>query len=382
MLVKQAKRFKKFAALSDYSRPVLGDGLITSEGDTHKRQRRLIAPKLGRRQIAAYADTMARHTAAAVASWPRGGTIDVHDEMTRLTLAIATETMFSAGSEAYADTASAAVHAATDYIAGEVGRLVHVPVSWPLPRNRRMQRAVQALDTIVYDIIRQRRAAPGDQDDLLQRLLDAQDEDDGARMSDEQVRDEVMTLLVAGHETMANGLTWALYALARHPDIAERLAAESKAVLDGRLPTLADLRQLPLSRQVVLESMRLFPPVYMVGREALEDVVIEGHRVPAGTTVLVSIYGIHRRPDLYPDPERFDPARFTEEAEDARPRGAYLPFGDGPRVCIGNHFAMMEAQIVIAHLAQQVRLTETGPTVAPIPRVTLRPGAEVRLGVG
>lgn len=382
VLVKKARHFKKFAALSNYSRPVLGEGLITSEGDFHRAQRRLIAPKFSRKDIATYGESMARHADLLVDGWAPGRTLDVHAEMTRLTLAIATETMFSTSSEEYARPASAAVHAATDYISGEVGRLLHLPVTWPLPRNRRMQQAVQALDAIVFEIIRQRRARPGEHDDILQRLLDARDEDDGRGMDDQQVRDEVMTLFVAGHETTANALTWSLDLLARHPEVQQALRQEVRAVCGDRLPGLADLPRLGLAERIFKESMRLYPPAYMVGRESLEPVEVGGHALPAGVTVLVSIYGLHRRPDLWPEPERFDPERFTEEAEEARPRGCHLPFGDGPRVCIGNHFALMEAQLVLARVVQQRRLVATAPPVAPVPRVTLRPGAPVRLQVG
>lgn len=386
VLVKEAKAFKKFVALSTYSRPVLGDGLVTSEGDLHRRQRKLIAPGLSRRQIAGYAATMARHVDAMLAGWTDGLRFpDVHAEMTRLTLSIATETMFSAASAEYAAAAGAAVHAATDYIAGEVGRLVHLPWSWPLPRNRRIRRAVGALDRMVYGIIAERRARPaGDDgpDDILAMLLAARDEDDGRVMTDQQVRDEVMTLFVAGHETTANALSWSLLLLAQHPEIAERLAAESRAVLDGRPPTPADLPRLPLAEQVFKEAMRLYPPAYMLGRETLAPVTVGGHALPTGVTVLISVYGLHRRPDLFEDPERFDPDRFTPEREAALPRGAYVPFADGPRVCIGNRFALMEAQIVLAHIAQHVRLTApSGLQVTPLPRVTLRPGAAIPLTI-
>jgi|AMFO01.1.fsa_nt_gi Cytochrome P450 len=309
VLVTRTRQFKKFAALSDYSRPVLGDGLVTSEGDLHRRQRKLIAPRFGPRQIASYAGTMARHAAAMVDGWTPGRTLDMAAEVTKLTLNIATDTMFSTSSAEYARAASTAVHAASDYIAGEVGRLVHLPASWPLRRNRRLRRAVRALDEIVYAIVRERRARPGGHDDILQRLLDAQDEDDSRNMSDHQVRDEVMTLLVAGHETTGNALTWSLYLLARHPEVARRLAAQSEEVLDGRLPTFEDLPRLTVADQVFDEVMRLYPPAYMVGRESLEPVEIAGHTLPAGVTVLVSIFGLHRRPDLYPAPPAHGPCR-------------------------------------------------------------------------
>ena len=382
VLRQEAASFMKFFALARLSRPVLGDGLVTSEGALHKRQRKLIAPGLTRREVGRYADTMARHTDETQRRWSAGRTLDVHAEMTRLTLGIASETMFGTSAEAHARAAGDAIHAATSYIAHGVGALVHLPLSWPLPRHVRMRRAVATLDKIVFDIIRERRGDPSPHDDILGMLLAAQDEDDGSTMSDAQVRDEVMTLFVAGHETTANALTWALYLLARHPDAAERLAEEARAVLGGRPPTLADLPALPYALQVFKETMRIYPPAYMVGREATAPVTLEGWEIPDKATLLLSIYGMHRRPDLFPDPERFDPDRFTPEREQALPRGAYLPFTDGPRVCIGNHFALMEGQIVLAHLAQHVLLrSRDGKVVPPQPRVTLRPSTTVSLEV-
>jgi len=384
VLRKESGRFSKFFALAKLSRPVLGDGLITAEGAHHRRQRKLIAPGLTRREVGAYAEVMARHADDLAGRCGDGAEIDVHAEMTRLTLAVASETMFGTSAEEHARAAGDAIHAATTYIARGVGSLVNLPLSWPLPHHVRMRRAVATLDRIVYDIIRERRRAPVDGSDggtdILGMLLAAQDEDDGTTMSDEQVRDEVMTLFVAGHETTANALTWSLYLLDRHPDVAERLAEEAQAVLGGRLPTLDDLPALPFALQVFKESMRLFPPAYMVGREALEDVTLDGHTIPKGATLLLSIYGMHLRPDLFEEPDRFDPERFTPEREQALPRGAYLPFADGPRVCIGNHFALMEGQIVLAHFGQRVRLrSRTKPVVRPQPRVTLRPASPVVL---
>ncbi|TNF23491.1 MAG: cytochrome P450 [Deltaproteobacteria bacterium] len=382
-LRQEASRFMKFFALAKLSRPVLGDGLITAEGAHHRRQRKLIAPGLTRREVGRYAEVMARHADELQRRCTAGTTVDVHAEMTRLTLAIASETMFGTSAEAHARAAGDAIHAATSYIARGVGSLVNLPLSWPLPRHLRMRRAVATLDRIVYDIIRDRRSAgrngaPGS--DILGMLLAAQDEEDGTGMTDDQVRDEVMTLFVAGHETTANALTWSLYLLDHHPDVAERLAEEATAVLGGRPPTLEDLPALPYALQVFKEAMRVFPPAYMVGREATEDAVVDGWEIPKGATLLLSIYGLHRRPDLFEDPERFDPDRFAPEREQALPRGAYVPFADGPRVCIGNHFALMEGQIVLAHLAQHVRLrTRTQPVVRPQPRVTLRPATLVAL---
>jgi cytochrome P450 len=382
VLSKQAERFKKFEALSRFSRPMLGDGLVTSEGDVHRRQRKLIAPRFARKHLATYADTMARRAAMAVDGWLTRGEIDAHREMTHVTIHIATETMFGTANDAYADTTSAAVHAATDYIASQLGRPIHAPFSWPLPGNRRLRKAVAALDAIVFDIIKQRRGQTEPRDDILQRLLDARDEDDGRTMTDRQVRDEVMTLFLAGHETTANALTWSLDLLARHPEAQERLAAEVRAALGDRAPRFDDLPKLGFAEQVFKEAMRIYPPIYLVGRESLQAVDLAGWHLPAGETVVISIFGLHRRADAYPRPEVFDPERFTPAAEEARARGAYLPFGDGPRVCIGNHFALMEAQLVLSEVVRRVRLRADGDRpVPPLPRVSLRPSGPVSLRV-
>lgn len=377
----QAAAFKKFVALDRYARPILGDGLVTSAGEVHKRQRKLIAPGLTKKEVGSHADTMSELIAGSVARWRDGQVIDGLEEMARLTLDIATTTMFGSSFGGDPGAVGRAVHAAADHIAHQLGALVHLPTSWPLPRNLRLRRAVAALDAIVYGLIAERRREATPRSDILGMLLAARDED-GAGMDDRQVRDEVMTLFVAGHETTANALTWALDLLARHPTVADRLAAEAGGVLAGRAPRLDDVPALPLSLQVFKETMRLYPPAYMVGREATSPLSIGGHALPIGATVIVSFYGLHRRPDLFPDPERFDPDRFSPEREQALPRGAYVPFADGPRVCIGNHFAMLEGQLALAHIAQHVRFEALSPTpVRPLPRVTLRPSEPIRLRV-
>lgn len=382
VLVEKAASFRKSVALARFSRPMLGDGLLTSEGGLHRRQRKLIAPGLQRRTLGGYIDTMARHAEEASSRWRDGQVIDTHAEMARLTVGIASETMFGTSTAGHAEATSNAIRAATSYIATEVGRLVHWPLSWPTPRHRRLRRAIATLDEVVYDLIRQRRAKPRDGGDILGMLLDAQDEDDGSKMTDQQVRDEVMTLFVAGHDTLANALTWSLYVLARDPELADRLAAESREVLGGRPPAMDDLARLPLATRVFKETLRLYPAAYLVGREATEPVELGGHRIEAGTTVMVSIYGMHRRPEYFPDPERFDPDRFLPERERELPRGAYLPFADGPRICIGNHFALVEGQIVLAHLMQRARFsTEPGPLVAPQATTTLSPRGRIGLRV-
>jgi cytochrome P450 len=237
-----------------------------------------------------------------------------------------------------------------------------------------MKRAVAALDELVYRLIRDRRAEATDRGDVLSMLLAARDEDDGTGLDDRQVRDEVMTLILAGHETTANTLAWTFHLLLDHPDAAGRLRDELDRVLAGRSPTMQDLPNLPYALAVLKESMRLYPPAYVVGRQAIRDVQLGPHTVRAGTLLLVNIFGMHHRADLFPDPERFAPERFLGDGEKQLPRGAYLPFGAGARICIGNHFALMEAHLLLAALAQRVRFERRGPAqIAPEPLVTLRP---------
>jgi len=239
----------------------------------------------------------------------------------------------------------------------------------PLPRHLRMRRAVKMLDEIVYRLIAEGRARGTDKGDVLSILLLARDEEDGTGLTDSQVRDEVMTLLLAGHETTANALTWTWYELARRPDVLARLEAE---VGTGAV-TVDDLSRMPWTLAVIEEAMRLHPPAYLVGRQAVHDIELGGHRLPSGAVVLVNIRGIHRRADYFPSPAAFRPERMLEADKKARPRHHYLPFGAGPRVCIGSHFALLEAQLALATMVQRARIRITAPEVEPEPMVTLRP---------
>jgi cytochrome P450 len=244
----------------------------------------------------------------------------------------------------------------------------------PTPANRRSDRASARLNGVIERIIASRRAAPHDHGDLLSMLMQARDADDGSRMSNQQLRDEVMTLLLAGHETTANVLTWTWYLLAHNPAVEARLASELGDVLDDRQPTVADLPRLVYTERVVLESMRLMPPAYTLGREAKEDCVIGDYLVPAGGTLLLSQWVVHHDARWFAEPERFNPDRWTDEFQRTRPKYAYFPFGGGPRVCIGNTFAMMEATLIIATIAQHHRLRLAGDEpIRPIPAITLRP---------
>ncbi len=380
VLVEHADSFQKLPSMA-FLHPLLGNGLLNSEGDFWRRQRKLAAPAFQHRRIAAYAGVMADYAERAQRTWPDGATVDVAQEMMRLTLSIVGKTLFDADVLSEAEELGAALTVALTYVNDKTSTPFPAPTSWPTPSNRRNRRAIARLDATVHRMIRERRASGEDKGDLLSMLLLAQDED-GATMTDKQVRDEAMTIFLAGHETTANALAWAWYLLARHPEVYDRLRDEARTVLAGRTPTFADLPNLPYALRVLKEALRLYPPAYIYGRYARAAVDLGKHQLPAKTWVLISPYVLHRRPDYFPNPERFDPERFAPEAEARLPRYAYLPFGGGPRVCIGNQFALMEGQIILAALAQRVRFElVAGQRIVPQPLITLRPRGGIRMVV-
>jgi cytochrome P450 len=362
-----------------FLRPVVGDGLLTSEHEHHRRQRKLMAPAFAHRRIASYADTMASYADRAQDRWRDGARIDVAEEMMRLTLAVASKTLLDADVEGDAE----AVASAVTVLLREVNGRISTPLSFLLPsasRDRRARAALETLDGIILRIIRERRESKADTGDVLSMLLAAQEEG-GDGMSDAQVRDEAMTIFLAGHETTANALSWSLYLLARHPEAADRLRREASS-LGGRPPSVDDLPRLGFALQVFKEALRLYPPAYLTSRRATEDVTIGGHRIAAGRDVIVNIHGMHRSPEYFPDPEAFRPERFDAAAEKTIPRGAYIPFGAGARICIGNGFALMEGQIVLATLAQHVDLSLADRAeIPPEALVTLRPRGGVPMRV-
>jgi cytochrome P450 len=378
VLVEQQDAFIKSRGLRVIGRPLLGSGLLTSEHDFHKRQRKLMAPAFAPKRIAGYATDMSRAADAAQSRF--GESVDLAEEMMKLTLAIVGRTLFAADVLGEARAIGEALTVALHFIPDEVSRILQLPYSVPTPSHLRMRRAVKRLDQTVYRMIDERRAAPGDRGDVLSMLLAARD-DDGSGMSPEQIRDEVMTLFLAGHETTANALTWAFYLLTQHPEIYARAREEARGVLGGRMPTVEDLPKMPFALQILKETMRLYPPAYIMGRSAERAVELGAHSLKKGAVVMINIFGIHHRADYFPDPERFLPSRFSTENEKQLVRGSYLPFGGGARVCIGNHFALMEAQLILTHLLQTLELHYDGPPVEPEPLVTLRPlgGLPVRV---
>jgi cytochrome P450 len=384
ILVEKADSFIKSRGLAVFARPLLGDGLLTSEHDVHKRQRRMMAPVFAHKRIAAYGDVMVDKTVAAAERMRAGGTtqIDLAEEMMRLTLEIVGKTLLDAELAGDASAVGAALTVAMRQMMDAMVRVVPMPPAVPTPGNLRLRRAVRSLDEIVYGLIRDRRASGIDHGDMLGMLLATRDADDGAGLGDQEVRDQAMTILLAGHETTANALAWTFYLLGRHPDVRAKVEREVDAVLEGRTATNADLPKMPYSLSVVKEAMRLYPPAYMIGRRASRDLTIGGTRVEKGQVVIVNVIGIHRNAGTFPDPDRFDPDRFSPEREKALPPHSYIPFGAGPRVCIGNHFALMEAHLVLATLAQRARfdLLSSAP-VETDPLVTLRPKGGVPLRI-
>jgi cytochrome P450 len=361
------------------SKRLLGEGLLTSEGEFHRRQRRLAQPAFHRQRINGYGALMVDYAARMSARWHEGETIDVAQEMMRLTLAIVGKTLFAADVEGDANDVGAALSEVMelfDMLMMPYSELLeHLPVA--LPPERRFRRARAQLDAVIYRIVEERRRSREDRGDLLSMLLLAQDEEgDGGTMSDEQVRDEVMTLFLAGHETTANALSWTWYLLSHHADVEAKLHAELDAVLEGDcLPQTEDLARLPYTEMVVAEAMRLYPPAWAVGRLAVKETEIGGYRIPKGALVLVSQYVMHHDARYFPEPGRFDPERWTPEAKSVRPQFSYFPFGGGPRRCIGEAFAGMEGVLLVATIARRWRLRPVAShQVEMSTRLTLRPG--------
>jgi cytochrome P450 len=381
ILVEHAYDFDKGLAVHKVFRPVIGDGIFSSEGDFHRRQRKLMSPPFQPRHIASYADIMGQYGEQIQRTWADGSVIDVNQQMTNVTMSIIGKALFDADVFTEADELGAAMTVATEYVAHGTSVLFPPPYSWPLPRNRRTHKAIQVLRRRIQRFIDERRKNPEERNDFLSILLQARDED-GNPMSDDQLMAECLTLFGAGHETTATALCWTWYLLCQHPESYQRVREEVGSVLQGRTPTYDDLVRLPYCLQVFKEAMRLYPPAYLLSRRALREVEIDGYNVPKDRVVLYSPYTLHRREEYFPEPEKYDPERFTPEREKLLPRYAYLPFGAGPRICIGMYFAMMECHLLLATIAQRVSFSLVpGQTIVPDPvhHLTLRPEGEVKV---
>ena len=382
VLVTHNRNFVKSRGL-EMAKKFLGESLLTSEGEFHRRQRRLAQPAFHRQRINAYAEVMIDHASRTRERWRDGETVDMWQEMMRLALAIVGKTLFDADVESEAPEIGKAltdVMQLFERVTNPFGALLD---KLPLPANIRWLKAKARLDATIYRLINERRRSGEDRGDLLSMLLLAQDEEgDGGTMTDEQLRNEAMTLFVAGHETTANALTWTWYLISQHPEVEKRLHKEIDSVLAGAPPTPADFARLPYIEMVFAESMRMYPPAWTLGRRVLSDYPIGAYVVPAGAIVLMSPWVMHHDPRFFPEPFKFDPERWTPEAKESRPKFSYFPFGGGPRVCIGEQFAWMEGVLLIATLAQRWRMSlAPGQRVEPKALVTLRPKYGMRMVV-
>jgi cytochrome P450 len=382
ILVTNHQNFMKGLALQRAKR-LLGEGLLTSEGDFHRRQRRLAQPAFHRNRIASYAEVMTAYASQTSQGWNDGETLDISEEMMRLTLGIVGKTLFDADVASDAQDVGEAMAVAMDLFNLLTLPFYELLQKLPLPQFRRFDNVRERLDAIIYRLIEERRRSGQDRGDLLSMLLLAQDtEGDGGQMTDAQLRDELMTIFLAGHETTANAMTWTWYLLSQNPEVELRLHKEIDEVLSGRLPAFEDVARLKYTEMVLAESMRLYPPAWAIGRMALNDYEIGGYVVPKNSLVLMSQYVMHHDPRYFAKPLRFDPERWTPEARETRPQFSYFPFGGGPRRCIGEGFAWMEGILLLATLAQQwqMRLVPNHP-VELKPVMTLRPKHGMRMTV-
>ena len=372
ILLSHHRRFIKHRFFWRHVTAIFGQGLLTSEGDFWHHQRRLAAPAFHHQRIAAYGQVMVRCAEQRLADWQEGEILDIHHEMMRLTGAIVAQTLFHTEFSADMEEILHAFDLLTKEIASRFRRPFKLPDWVPTPGNHRYRAGVRRLDRLVYRIIQEHRHHPRNPADLLSLLMRARDEE-GRGMSDKQLRDEVVTLFLAGYETTAITLSWAWYALSQHRASEARLLTELKQVLQGRSPTVDDLSRLPYTEMIIKESLRLYPPAYVIGRQALQACTIGGYTIPAGATLFISPWVLQRDPRYFEEPQEFRPERWAAEFETRLPRYVYLPFGGGPRICIGHRFAMMEAMLLLATIAQRFRFTwQSQYPATPFPSITLR----------
>ena len=379
MLTTNARSYRKAQSLrSPFFHRLVGNGLVTSEGEFWRRQRRLAQPAFHRQRISSYGDIMVQYAQRTIANWQDGEQRDLSRDMTRLTLEIVVKTLFNSDVSKDADHVGQILTSLVKPFASQATLKWILDNRLPTPGHRRYFNAVSEIDRIVFRIIAERRASGYDEGDLLSMLLQAQD-DDGTRMSDAQLRDEVMTLFLAGHETTALALSWSWYLLASHPEAEKKFHAELDEVLGGRTPTVADMASLKYTEMIAKEAMRLYPPAYAVGREAIEETEIGGFRVPKGTQLFAFQWVTHRDARFFEDPAAFKPERWTSEKSEQLPKYAYFPFGGGPRQCIGNYFAMMEIVLLLATIGQRFRFALTDETVEVLPVLSLRPKSGIKV---
>ena len=376
VLVNKARKFEKGRVMKANMR-LFGEGLLTSEGDFWLRQRRLAQPAFHRARVAAYGTTMVEYAERAMRGWKSGEVRDIHEDMMEITLQIVGKTLFNAeltrDAKEVGETMEVLLKLAADF-----GKSILIPLWVPTPRNLRARMGIRRIEKIIYRIIAQKRAEASDTGDLLSMLLAVQDED-GSRMTDKQLRDETITLFLAGHETTANALSWTIWLLAQNPAAEKKFLDELAGVLNGRAPSVEDMPKLTYTANILTESMRLYPPAWGMARLVKEEVEVAGYKLVPGNGVACAQWVVHRDARWFDEPKRFLPERWEGDLAKRLPRFAYFPFGGGPRQCIGNSFALMEATLILATIAQKFRfkLVEGHP-VKPLASITLRPQRGIR----
>ncbi|MEM7399572.1 MAG: cytochrome P450, partial [Pseudomonadota bacterium] len=376
VLVRDAKHYTKHFGLRAFI-PALGNGLVSSEGAYWRGQRKLIQPTFIPSRVRSYAPVMTKITKDALEQWSDGDELMINTEFSSLTSQIALRTLFDLVDDSDRQEFTETLKLAFDIMTERLRRVLKAPLWLPTPENIRLKRAIADLDETVLGFIAAGRARDEPGDDLLSRLL-AATRDDGSHMSDRELRDETMTLYLAGHETTALALTWTWFLLSRHPEVEDKLVDEWARVLRGRTPELEDMPNLPYTHAVLSESMRLYPPAYVIGREATTDLELGGYRVKRGYTVFVSQWVNHRDPRYFPDPERFHPERWEDNLAKRIPKFAYFPFGGGQRICVGNTFALLEAAIILAAVGQRFRFRiDDDAELGFKPQITLMPVAPI-----
>ena len=378
VLLDNNKNYTKSLAY-DLLRPLLGNGLLTSEGEFWKKQRKLIQPAFHKRkleELTAMMLTCAEDTAAKFAGYAETGEyFNVLPEMTSLTLDVISKAIFSAGVDDKAALVGRQITLLNELTMEKINRPFRLPAAIPTPFNTKEKKALKILDDVIFEIIDKRRKDGVSKDDLLSMLMDARDEETGERMDNKQLRDELMTIFIAGNETSANALTWILYLLAQNPEAADKMTAEIDQKLDsGVVPGFNTVNEFYYVKQVIEESMRLFPPVWSVGRRTIEDDEIGGYRIEKQTNILIPLIYLHHSEKYWTEPHKFKPERFAPELRNSIDRFVYFPFGGGPRLCIGNNFAMLEMQLILITLYHRFKFQlKPGFKVEPEPMVTLRP---------
>ena len=378
VLVTNQRNYSKNTVQYNTLAKITGRGLLTSDGRFWRRQRRMIQPAFHRQKVLGWGETMIRATQAMLANWEKAAQanqpLDIDEEMMAVTLNVVGEALLGLDLQADAGQLTHAVLTMLDYVVYRSQQLVALPLMVPTPRNRRVRDGLQLLDNLIDQAIRDHEQGKANPDTILSQMITAVDRETNERMNRDELRDEVITLLVAGHETAASGLTWLFYLLSQNPNVEAELLAEIDGVLNGRPPTTDDLPNLPTVQRVIAEALRLYPPAWVITRRAIEADTLLGEAIPANALIIMSPYTLQRHPAFWDNPDQFDPNHFTPEAEQTRPRYAYFPFGGGARLCIGDQFAKVEMGLVVTAVLQKYRLKllPNHPVVAD-PLVTIRP---------